>query len=170
VWCNLNPDNPSDLKKIEIVFKHLEWGWKIEVREDPGPQWVGFLIDGAHGYCPVGTTFSPPVLTKLCINAIIVINSSMTSMSSRLCCWRASSSHPLNRKRLAKGSSPRRWCELYCGQRSPKKLNWDSSVPSPLTAILKYLGSTVIPWAPGEPAPGEPFVGLTSISIWRLMN
>ena len=24
MWCNLNPDNLSDLKKIEIVFKHLE--------------------------------------------------------------------------------------------------------------------------------------------------
>jgi hypothetical protein len=24
VWCNLNPDNPSDLKKIESVFKHLK--------------------------------------------------------------------------------------------------------------------------------------------------
>jgi hypothetical protein len=37
VWCSLDPNNPSDVKRFENLLKMTSQSWEIEVRQDPNP-------------------------------------------------------------------------------------------------------------------------------------
>jgi len=46
VWCSLNPNNPSDVGKIESLFKRYERRWEIGVRDHPNPRVARIIIAG----------------------------------------------------------------------------------------------------------------------------
>jgi hypothetical protein len=46
VWCSLDPNNPSDVKKFENLLKGTSEGWKIEVREEQNPSIARVIIAG----------------------------------------------------------------------------------------------------------------------------
>jgi hypothetical protein len=47
VWCSLNPDDPSDIKKFESILKGEIARWKIEVREDSNPFLARIILAGS---------------------------------------------------------------------------------------------------------------------------
>jgi len=46
VWCSLDPNNPSDVKRFENLLKGTSQNWVIEVREDPNPFLARVIIAG----------------------------------------------------------------------------------------------------------------------------
>ena len=46
VWCSLDPDNPSDVKKFESFLKDRHDSWKIEIKADPDPFLARIIIAG----------------------------------------------------------------------------------------------------------------------------
>jgi len=46
VWCSLDPNNPSDVKRFENLLKRTSQSWEIEVREEPNPFLARVIIAG----------------------------------------------------------------------------------------------------------------------------
>ncbi|MBS7281489.1 MAG: hypothetical protein KIH09_16855 [Candidatus Freyarchaeota archaeon] len=46
VWCNLNQDNPSDVKKFKSILEGKSRSWEIEVREGSSPFLARIIIAG----------------------------------------------------------------------------------------------------------------------------
>lgn len=46
VWCSLDPDKPSDVKRFENLLKRTSQSWEIEVIEEPNPYLARIIIAG----------------------------------------------------------------------------------------------------------------------------
>jgi len=46
VWCSLDPNNPSDVKRFENLLKRSSQSWEIKVREEPNPFLARVIIAG----------------------------------------------------------------------------------------------------------------------------
>jgi len=46
IWCSLDPDKPSDVKRFENLLKRTSQSWEIEVIEEPNPYLARIIITG----------------------------------------------------------------------------------------------------------------------------